>query len=1105
MGDTIKRAVRRSVIALSTVACAAVPLVSYGADDDELMIEEVAVTGSYIKGSATDAASPVKVLSRQDMTVAKPILMSDIIKNLGINSGSTTNANTDSENGSIIGKGNVNLRGLGVNSTLVLVNGKRMTVAAARTGRGESFTDINEIPVIMMERTEILKDGGSALYGSDAVAGVVNFITRNNFEGFEMSFSHQMVDNSDQDESVIDAIWGFSNDEGNFNFVIGGEYVKRDTLRVTDKDVVTERNRNTDLASASPGIILSAPRNTAWVNPVLSDFANQDFKYTDPGCGVSGQDSFTGFISDPNNSGCRVDVRDYQSYVNETERTNVMATFSFEVSEALELYGDVLYSNSEITRPSRGAMNHVGGQALQLPSGSSAFSGLFGAQSVHALSGWIPNGNLPELGGTCPIPGFGELKACPRDLLAAFVNPAYATQTFDNAPNNAANGGWGDLVPLDFIVGEYELDDQNSNESTTEKILLGAKGDFEWFGGKSAFYDVSYGYSSNESEEYQLTIIKDNMELALNGLGGPDCTPNGISDMNLTVGNPYFGPLNYFLSGVDPEYIFNNTPNVSQALTSTNQGNAADGCYFFNPYMSRHTNSEVGNSAELIDWMLQPESILNNSKTELQTFDFVISSEIAEVGNTVFEGAIGYQYRENTRAQTEPALRRSAISVNPVSGETLSVTNDAVYGTAVSTYDKSQKVQALFTELKFNIGDDIDVQLAARYEDYDGIDSSVDPKIAVRWQATPELALRASWGTAFRAPNIGLLFEGSGYDGAGVADPLKMLQVRNGFCAPTTNQAEVNGCVAKVAADAGSADDEVVNADSVAFFLKRGLPSPELSPEESENFNIGAIWAPEDGTLEGLTVSIDYFNVKYTEAIGPTPYSTSFQDETALFNSLVGNADNYIIKGTNNACSPDPTNFRSGCVVNPALYQVGNIDRIGTEASLGIIRAQDVNLGTINTDGIELAIAYNFETDYGVFNLTTDVYWVNEYEINDGVSTIDIAGTNAGGSTFGRSMPDLKGSFGVNWLYDRHAVSAIARYIHDYEDTTYFVTVDSYTTVDLRYDFAMDLDGKALTLTVGANDLFDEDLPGRDSFRGYDTTVFDPRGRIFYSRIAMAF
>jgi iron complex outermembrane receptor protein len=488
----------------------------------------------------------------------------------------------------------------------------------------------------------------------------------------------------------------------------------------------------------------------------------------------------------------------------------------------------------------------------------------------------------------------------------------------------------------------------------------------------------------------------------------------------------------------------------------------------------------------------------------LETFDFVVASELGSVGNTFLEGAIGYQYRKNSRSQTEPALRRSATSVNPYTFETIAVTNDAFYGTAITTYDKSQTVQALFMELKMGVGEDVDVQLAVRYEDYDNIGSSLDPKIAVKWQATDSLAFRGSWGTAFRAPNIGLLFEGSGYDGAGAIDPLKLLAVRNGYCAPTSTAADIGTCLGTLAATGDYTASELESQSAIAIFLKRGLPSPDLKPEESENYNLGVIWAPE-GALDGLTIGLDYFNVEYTKAIGPTPFSTSLAPETALFNSVSGpgNEGNYIIKGTTTACTPDFANPKSGCVVNPTLYMVSHIDRIGTEAALGIIRFVDINLSTISTDGLEFVLDYSWDTDFGAFMLHNDIYWSHEYVIDDGQTKLDVAGTNASGSTFARSLPDLKSN--LSWMKDRHAVTAITRYIHDYYDTLYDNTIPSYTTLDLRYDFDWSFSGdKIATFTLGANDIFDEDLPGRGSERGYDTTVFDPRGRIFYAKIGMS-
>ena len=109
-------------------------------------LEEIIVTGSYIRGSSEDAASPVQVIQREDMDIQGAFTAEDVTKNLTINSGTTTNHNYDTENATISGKANVNLRGLGLNSTLVLLNGKRQVVAAAETQDGSEFVDINTIP-----------------------------------------------------------------------------------------------------------------------------------------------------------------------------------------------------------------------------------------------------------------------------------------------------------------------------------------------------------------------------------------------------------------------------------------------------------------------------------------------------------------------------------------------------------------------------------------------------------------------------------------------------------------------------------------------------------------------------------------------------------------------------------------------------------------------------------------------------------------------------------------------------------------------------------------------------------------------------------------------
>ena len=139
-------------------------------------------------------------LSADDLAATGANDVGEVIEDLTINTGSQNNPDAFTQNFTT-GTSNVNLRGLGVSSTLVLVNGRRQTQSAAATDRGENFVDTSSLPpMIAFERIELLKDGATALYGSEAVAGVVNFITRSDFEGFDLELGVQSVDAHPQED-----------------------------------------------------------------------------------------------------------------------------------------------------------------------------------------------------------------------------------------------------------------------------------------------------------------------------------------------------------------------------------------------------------------------------------------------------------------------------------------------------------------------------------------------------------------------------------------------------------------------------------------------------------------------------------------------------------------------------------------------------------------------------------------------------------------------------------------------------------------------------------------------------------------------------------------
>ena len=162
-------------------------------------VEEIVVTGSYIKGSAEDAALPIDVVTQAELAEQGNPTLLEMVRDLSVTSGNLGEEN-QFQPGAGQGAGavtTVNLRGLGSARTLVLINGRRHVATQA------AGVDISFMPQMAMDRTEILKDGAAALYGSDAIAGVVNLMTRGDFEGFEISGSNQWIDDSDGNRTLV--------------------------------------------------------------------------------------------------------------------------------------------------------------------------------------------------------------------------------------------------------------------------------------------------------------------------------------------------------------------------------------------------------------------------------------------------------------------------------------------------------------------------------------------------------------------------------------------------------------------------------------------------------------------------------------------------------------------------------------------------------------------------------------------------------------------------------------------------------------------------------------------------------------------------------------
>ncbi|MBQ4852879.1 TonB-dependent siderophore receptor, partial [Pseudoalteromonas sp. MMG012] len=219
---------KKSVIALSIIA--SIPMISNSvrAQGIDKPIEKIEVTGSKIKRSDMETASPVTIIGAEDIKASGAVTIDDILQDMTAAGGAMTNPGVNNGSG---GNASINLRGVGDQRTLVLVNGRRMI----NSGTGAASTvDLNTIPVSMIKYVEVLKDGASAVYGTDAVAGVVNIILKDDVEGAELNAQTGLSSEGDAQRNSIALTIGNSFDKG--NMVFGLQYMDRGEASQTDRN-----------------------------------------------------------------------------------------------------------------------------------------------------------------------------------------------------------------------------------------------------------------------------------------------------------------------------------------------------------------------------------------------------------------------------------------------------------------------------------------------------------------------------------------------------------------------------------------------------------------------------------------------------------------------------------------------------------------------------------------------------------------------------------------------------------------------------------------------------------------------------------------------------
>lgn len=312
-------------------------------DDADTEIEEVVVTGTYIKGKTqANSPSPIAVFGSDNLNQIGASQVADLVQTLTINNGAQNNPDAFTQ-GSTTGTSNINLRGLGVSSTLVLMNGRRQVVSPNTTNDGLAFVDTSSlVPQIAIQRLEIVKDGAAAIYGTDAVAGVVNFITDDDFEGFEVSAKYQtLTDEGSQADTLIEGKFGWAGDTT--NIMIAGSYFDRTPLTTAERRLSQPIDDTSSLGNPGAFFLLGQI-------PVIDPTGCEEQGGFELPIGGTGQAALDG-LGLPFTAGfCRFDFGEFFNLVAEEERAQAFGVITQQLGGDHEFRLEASYADQSVVR-----------------------------------------------------------------------------------------------------------------------------------------------------------------------------------------------------------------------------------------------------------------------------------------------------------------------------------------------------------------------------------------------------------------------------------------------------------------------------------------------------------------------------------------------------------------------------------------------------------------------------------------------------------------------------------------------------------------------------------------------------------------------------------
>jgi iron complex outermembrane receptor protein len=724
----------RSALAVGVGLPFLVAASAYAQAPTEATTERVIVTGSYIPTAETESALPVTVYTAEVLQKQGANTPIEGLRQLPSFVGNTLTEN-DSNGGN--GQAQINLRALGPENTLTLINGRRAF----------EFSDINAIAIGSLSRTEVLKDGAGAIYGSDAVAGVVNFILLNGpgekpYEGAEIKALYGNTTDTDAHVRTVYVKGGVTGLDGKVAIAAAGEYYSRANLYSKDRPDVA-RSGDTGNNIGDPNYPDSAGMQWGGLNNNSPTFAGRisvatsigtdpvtglpltgNLVLINPGSNTPGAGQYRRFDVVPGTDAARFNFRAFTPAIPAMEKAMYYVTGRYKIfGDGLQLYGDVMYSHVKQDNglaASPFLMSSVGGV------------GTAGISEVRA-SNFNPFGNNIT------------------SLRYRLVQETNGRRSFFDRDYHRYVAG---------INGDFNIKDN---------------GFISRFGYDSGFVYENLFQRETDSGDYRRSYIRALTAPAgfLNAAAPLPTVFDAAGNNNAGSFNPFVGQFAP-ITGTAP--IYNNTNSAApQFRTGVPIGIGAYDNTIAN------LNWTAGGAAYIGQQLFKERDFLYDAKINAHLFP--------NLWNGGIDFALGYEHREvqvhnipdPVQASADPLGFNSSPDQTKTKQEVDSVFFEFGIPIVTSTRNipgiRSLDLTIAWRYEKFDLQDQAPLDPTLANGSFDNINEDEDfggaPRVSLRYQPIADITLRASWGQSFRSPTPGNLFDPPVQDFPQLFDPLR--------------------------------------------------------------------------------------------------------------------------------------------------------------------------------------------------------------------------------------------------------------------------------------------------------------------------------------------